>query len=320
MCCKVKSILADIEQEQRPSVNTTDHECTKIHSRQGNHAGYNGQIVVDEKHGLIVSCDVVNENNDDHQFADPINKANEVMGKKCDTGVGDSRFATIDELEKIANQGIEVIVPSQRQTKEKAPKPFDARNFTYDSENDCYICPEGNVLRFRKVEVKRRRKVYLGNGSTCRSCNHFGTCTKNSIHGRKVTRLLKEDLRQEFERHYELPESQEIYKLRKQKVELPFGHIKHNLGVRGFLLRGLDGVKAEFSIMASCFNITRMMSLLGTERLIEVLRAVMIPGDIAGLSPENAAEKLKYTKTPLRLWQFRRINKKSAQIQIVRAA
>jgi len=317
---KVKSILNDIEQEKRPSVNTTDHDCTKIHSRQGNHAGYNGQIAVDEKHGLIVSCDVVNENTDHHQFADQINKANEVMGKKCDTGVADCAFATPDELEKIANQGIEVIVPSQRQCKGKEPKPFDARNFTYDRQNDCYVCPEGNVLRFRKVEVKRRRKVYLGLGSTCRSCMHFGTCTKNSMHGRKVTRLLKEDLRQEFERHYALPESQEIYKLRKEKVELPFGHIKHNLGVSGFLLRGLDGVKAEFSIMTSCFNITRMMNLLGTTRLIEAIRAVAISGNIAGFSPEIAPIKQTYAKMPLGMWQLRKINKNSAQPQIARAA
>ncbi len=318
--CKVKSILADIEHQKRPSVNTTDHDCTKIHSLQGKHAGYNGQIVVDEKHGLIVSCDVVNENTDRHQFADQINKANEVMGKKCDTGVADSGFATIDELEKINNQGIEVIVPSQRQAKGKEPKPFDVRNFTYDHENDHYICPKGNVLPFKNIDRKQRRKVYWAGRSACSACEHFGTCTTNRNCGRRVTRDLKEDLRQEFERHYELPESQEIYKLRKEKVELPFGHIKHNLGVRGFLLRGLDGVKAEFSIMASCFNITRMMSLLGTERLIEVLRAVMIPSDIAGLSPENEAEKLTYAKTPLRIWQFRIIHKKSFQAKIIRAA
>jgi hypothetical protein len=317
---RVKSILSDIEQERRPSVNTTDHDCTKIHSRQGNHAGYNGQIVVDEKHGLIVSCDVVNENTDDHQFADQINQANEVLGAKCDAACGDSGYATVDELEKIDNQNIEVIVPSQRQASGKDPEPFDARNFTYDRKNDCYICPKGNLLRFKKVEVKRRRKIYLGCGSTCRDCEHFGTCTTNRILGRKVTRLLKEDLRRELERQYELPDNQEIYKLRKQKVELPFGHIKHNLGVSGFLLRGLAGVKAEFSIMASCFNITRMIRLLGTERLVEALRAVAIPGNIVGLSTEIAPEKLTYAKTPLRIWRFRKINKKSAQTQIIRAA
>lgn len=312
---KVKGILNDIEQEQRPSVNTTDHDCTKIHSRQGDHAGYNGQIVVDEKHGLIVSSDVVNENNDGHQFADQINQANEVLGGKCESACGDSGYSAIDELEKIGNQDIQVIVPSQRQASDKEPGTFDARNFTYDRENDCYICPKGNVLRFRKVEVKRRRKIYLGVGSTCCACEHFGTCTKNLVHGRKVTRLLKEDLRREFERQYELPANQEIYKQRKQKVELPFGHIKHNLGVTGFLLRGLAGVRAEFSIMTSCFNITRMIRLLGTERLVESLKAVAIAGNIAVAQSEIPAETLTLAKTLLHVRQNIEIYAKSPQRQ-----
>ncbi|MFC1677560.1 transposase [Planctomycetota bacterium] len=61
------------------------------------------------------------------------------------------------------------------------------------------------------------------------------------------------------------------YYLRKQKVELPFGHIKHNLNVSGFLLRGLDGVKAEASILSSCFNIARMISIVGVTSLITKL-------------------------------------------------
>ena len=317
---KVKGILDDIEREQRPSVNTTDHDCTKIHSRQGNHAGYNGQIVVDEKHGLIVSSDVVNENNDSHQFADQINQANEVLGVKCESACADSGYGVIDELEKIDDQNIQVIVPSQRQASGKEPGAFDARNFTYDRENDCYICPKANVLRFRNVEVKRRRKVYLGVGSTCCACEHFGICTKNRVHGRKVTRLLKEDLRREFERQYELPANQEIYKKRKQKVELPFGHIKHNLGVTGFLLRGLAGVRAEFSIMTSCFNITRMIRLLGTERLAESLKAVAIAGHIAVAQPKIPVETLTFAKKLLGLRQSIQIYAKPPRRQTAEAA
>ena len=83
--------------------------------------------------------------------------------------------------------------------------------------------------------------------------------------------LLKEDLRQKLERQYEQPDSQNIYKLRKQKVELPFGHMKHNLNLSGFLLRGLDGVKAEFSILSTCFNIARMISIIGVQKLLAVL-------------------------------------------------
>ena len=78
-------------------------------------------------------------------------------------------------------------------------------------------------------------------------------------------------MREKLEARYEEPESQEIYKLRMQKVELPFGHIKRNLKVNAFLLRGLDGVKAEMSLLASCFNISRMITILGVEGLVEKL-------------------------------------------------
>ena len=56
-----------------------------------------------------------------------------------------------------------------------------------------------------------------------------------------------------------------------QKVELPFGHIKRNLKVNASLLRGLNGVKAEMSLLASCFNVSRMITILGVEGLVKKL-------------------------------------------------
>lgn len=265
---KIKSVLKNIEQENKYSVNTTDSDCVKVRSRQGSHAGYNAQTVVDEKHGLIVSSDVVNENNDLHQFANQVEQAADTLGKKPHTACADAGFAGYGELEKIDSQGIKVIVPSQKQAaRTKKEGPFDKSNFKYDRKNDCYICPAGHKLTYRRTEPEKRRRVYRIKRSVCQECRHFGLCTKGKI-GRKLTRLLKEDLKQKLEAQYELPESQEIYKLRKQKVELPFGHIKHNLNVSGFLLRGFDGVKAEMSILSSCFNIARMINILGVCGLI----------------------------------------------------
>ena len=74
-----------------------------------------------------------------------------------------------------------------------------------------------------------------------------------------------------MERQYNTEQSQAIYKLRKQKVELPFGHIKRNLGVSAFYLKGLDGVKAEMSVLSTCFNIARMISIIGVPVLIAKL-------------------------------------------------
>jgi len=82
---KVQKILKELEAEQKKAINTTDPECTRINSLQGSHAGYNAQTVVDEKHGLIVSSDIVSKNNDLEQFAEQINQANETLEKKCET-------------------------------------------------------------------------------------------------------------------------------------------------------------------------------------------------------------------------------------------
>ena len=271
---KVEEILKELKEENKKSINTTDSESTRINSIQGSHQGYNLQGVFDEKYGLIVNEDVVSENNDLNQFAKQIDQANEVLEKKCDTACADSGYANTDELQKIDKQKIKVVVPSQRQASRKEPKPFHKSNFQYDSEKDCYICPEGHFLTYRRTNKREQNKVYIISEKTiCKQCPHWGVCTK-SQQGRQITRLINEEVRQKLEAQYEEAESQAIYKLRQQKAELPFGHIKRNLKVDAFLLRGLDGVKAEASLLASCFNIRRMISIIGIRALIEKLKSL----------------------------------------------
>jgi len=266
---KIKGILKELEEEKQKSLNTIDPECTRINSLQGSHAGFNFQSTVDEKEGLILSADVVSENNDLNQFASQINKANEILGKKCKTACADSGYASTEELEKIDQQGIKVIVPSQRQARKGEPHEFAKERFTYDYKNDCYICPQGHKLIFYCFNEKNKAYM-ISDKKTCLACPHYGICTK-AKKGRMVTRLLKEEARQRLEAQYEEPQSQEIYKLRKEKVELPFGHIKRNLKVDSFLLRGQKGVKAETSILATCFNLARMITLLGVSALVKEL-------------------------------------------------
>jgi len=268
---KVEEILKRLQSEQKASVNTIDADCVRIRGRQGSHAGYNMQTVVDEKEGLIVHADVVNDNNDLGQFVDQIEGAHEVLDEPCDTACADAGYCNYDELEKIDHKQTRVIVPSPRQASSKPLKPFDKSEFEYDSENDVYICPAGEVLSFRQIEKKRKRKIYRTDAGVCRRCCHFGECTTCHKHGRKMVRHLNEQFREKLQSQYEQPDSQAIYKLRKQKVELPFGHIKRNLNAGHFLLRGLAGVRAEASLLASCFNIARMISLIGVPNLIRKL-------------------------------------------------
>lgn len=269
---KVENILNELEETDQKSINTVDPECTRINSVQGSNAGYNAQTVVDEKHGLIVNTDVVSENNDVNQFANQINQANEITDKKCKTACADSGYANTDKLKKIDDQKIKVVVPTQKQASKKEPKEFDKEHFKYDATNDSYICPEGHRLKFKEARKYKNSKKYIIKRRTiCHHCRHFGKCTK-SKNGRTIMRLNNEVVKKKLEAQYNEPESQEIYKLRQQKSELPFGHIKRNLGVSSFLLRGTKGTNAEMAIMATCFNLVRMINIMGISELIEQIK------------------------------------------------
>ncbi len=266
---RIEAALDEISRENRSSFNTTDPDCVRVHSRQGSYAGYNAQITVDDKNGLIVVGDVVDKNNDFGQFGSQILEAQKVIEIPCEKAVADAGYANYEDISRLEREGIDIIMPSQKQAQEheKEEGPFAKSRFHYDEENDVYICPLGHRLRYISHEKKRKLRSYLG-GTVCRSCAHFGTCTNNRVYGRKVVRSDYEKIRRRIEKRYEDPDAKEVFRRRKMRAEHPFGHIKRNLGVRHFLLRGLAGVRAEWSLLASAFNLTRMINILGVRSLI----------------------------------------------------
>lgn len=268
---RVEEIAKELNKQAKESLNTTDSDCVKVKDRKGIHAGYNSQLVVDEKHGLIVHSDVVSESNDVQQFAPQISEANKTLEKRCEHACADAGYASTEQLKEIHDQGITVIVPSQKQVHNRPPEPFDKERFQYDGTKDCYICPEGQVLTYSYYSKEKHHRVYqVKDRATCGSCQHWGLCTQGKS-GRRIRRLINEQTKARLEEQYAKAPSQAIYAQRKQKVELPFGHIKHNLGVSSFLMRGLEGVRAEMGLLASCFNIARMIGLLGVTALVTTL-------------------------------------------------
>ena len=225
-----------------------------MRSVQGSHASYNVQNVVDEKHGLIVHTDAVHDASDINQFSKQIENAQATLGKSAQTACADAGYADTQELLKIQSQGTVVIVPSKKQAAHGDPKPFDKETFIYDEKEDSYLCPEGHTLYYDSVDQERKKMFYrMKDPKICLQCKHFGICT-GSDRGRKITRLFYEKDREALEKQYEDPISQEIYKKRKARVEHPFGHIKRNLGLTHFLMRGKDGARAEAALGSVCFN------------------------------------------------------------------
>ncbi len=60
---------------------------------------------------------------------------------------------------------------------------------------------------------------------------------------------------------------------RREIVEHPFGTIRQWMNQGAFLTRGLDKVRAEFSLTALVYNLRRALNILGVEKLMAAVRA-----------------------------------------------
>lgn len=271
---RVRDVLTELEAQNKESINLTDEDSVKGKSRQGTHAIHNVQSVVDGKHGLIVHAEAVSQSNDYNQLSVQVKNAAEIFGQNPEHVCADAGYADVADIKKIAPE-INVIVPSQRQAQEDKGlcpiKPFAKQHFVYDEPADEYICPEGKRLKFHDIPAAEKKR-YQANGQECQSCPRFGNpddgCCTKSLSGRRIIRLADEDFKEQLESNYKLPKNQAIYKLRKETVEHPFGHMKRNLGAGQFLLRGTSKVNAEVSLLSTCFNIARMITILSVPVLL----------------------------------------------------
>jgi transposase len=143
---KVQSIAEALKKSSKQVFNTTDPDCRHVQGRQGTHAGYNVQAVVDDQHGLIVQSDVVGDVNDRHQLAHQTTQANATLGKPCQTVCADAGYDHNGDWKDVEEQGIAVVVKPNN----KGPSgPFTKDKFRFDTESDCYVCPMGKILTYR---------------------------------------------------------------------------------------------------------------------------------------------------------------------------
>lgn len=261
--------------KDKEELNGTDPESKIMKGRQGSHPGYNGQVSVDDGYGLIASADAINSSSDRQQLEPQTKNAEANLGKPTKTVCADSGYHNVDHLTPLTKDHT-IVVPSQFQAAHNPKEnPFSKDKFKYIADDDIYVCPAGKELHYSQYDKKRNRLRYIiQNASDCHQCKHFGTCT-NAKKGRSIARLANEEVQNNLAHLYVSKQGQKIYKRRKSKVEHPFGHIKRNLNAGQFLLRGLQGVNAELSVLASCFNISRMITILGgVESMMNRIRQI----------------------------------------------
>lgn len=268
---KAQADLDRLEDGGETQLSTTDADARLLSKRGHVLAGYNVQIAVDDKHKLIVASEVVNDGNDTGQLYEVAKAAKEALGAETLQAIADTGYYNGTTLKECEEGGIVAYVPPPKRTGGLEEQGrFTHEAFSYDAEADAYRCPAGALLRPMngvKISPAGRQDVrYVSLKSVCKACHLREQCLGQKSDKRTIYRWQHEEV---IDRHRErMKEASELMRQRSCLVEHPFGTLKCRAGYRHFLVRGFAKVRGEWSLMALCYNLARVLNILGFDGFV----------------------------------------------------
>jgi transposase len=203
----------------RSTVNLTDLDARRMRTAHGRMTAYNGQAMADGQSGILVAMDVTTGGADTPQLLPMLGEAEAMTGRQ---------------------------------------PAYYASQFSYNPETDTYTCPEGQVISYVYTSSSRsgsERRIYRG--KTCGKCPVRSACTRNP-RGRSIERMPWADAVDRHRAQMRTETARERMRRRRQLIEPVFGTIKEHLGLRRFLLRGLEGVRAEWLLTGCAYNLRKL--------------------------------------------------------------
>ena len=261
---KLRQAKAAIEHADGPQeTNLTDGDATIMKTQQGYVAGYNAQAMVAPVNPLvgggsgflITAADVGTNANDSAQLEPMVQQAQDTVGQPAALTLADGGYHSGANLAAMATRGQTLVMPAVHRG---TTSLYDKDAFAYDAEHDQYTCPQGQVLRFggtitRQHELPVRR--YRAEPTICHACPVRKHCTTNRRHGRTLEVTQHEPHLHRHRAWMASETAKGAYRQRQQLVEPVFGILKECQQARRFLLRGLHNVQAEWSLLATTFNL-----------------------------------------------------------------
>jgi hypothetical protein len=241
---------------------------------------YNVQTTVDAKNNIPIDYKVTNLN-DSKAMGNMVQRARSILGSNDFTALYDKGYHTGSELKTAQELGIETIVaiPGVPETSQAPDHDYNYEHFNYDPLTDTYTCPEGEVLKTngKWYTTHGRRNILISfkqyKTRACKTCPARLKCTRSKT-GRLIERSIYAENYERNRRNKE--EKEQLYRRRQAIAEHPFGTIKRQWGFSYILTkRGLNRAGSDVGFMFIAYNLRRIISILGKDRLMEYLRILV---------------------------------------------
>ena len=230
---------------------------------------YSTNYLIDLDHAVIVDVEATTAIRQAEVTAQRrmIERTQDRFGLWPEKLVADTAYGSAPNLAWLVEErGIEPHIPVFEKSA-RNDGTFARSDFTYDHEDDSYICPAGNRLRRSNRNFSTPRSGIDKDGSIryrarqqdCQTCTLRQRCTPN-MPARKVTRSVYEGAR-DLTREITASDAYRVSSRQRKKVEMLFAHLKRILKLDRLRLRGPNGTKDEFHLAAAAQNLRKLVKM-----------------------------------------------------------
>ena len=258
---RVKQALAEMAarglNEASDRLTVTEPDAGLKRQKDGSYApGYNAQVVTDLDSGAIIRPAVVDAGGDGGQLQAQCEHAQAVLAKLgiapgddvAQSITADGAYHDTLQLDALEKKGIQCFVPEDRTTHRVAPgvsPEYHADKFTYDESTDTMRCPQGQCMKWRKLNDGKTAAVYQAPTETCQSCPAQQQCCPKSQSGRYVNRSLYRERLETIAQRLETDEGRRQKKARWVVCEGAFARLNSLLHWGRCRMWGRAGAEAE---------------------------------------------------------------------------
>lgn len=215
----------------RDQVNLTDAESRIMpESGGGFEQSYNAQASVTAETLIIASTDISQNPNDKQELTPMVEKLEGLPDElgRVEKIIADAGYYSEANVNKCEESGIEAYISPRREE-------------------------HNRTLRDRIEEARRKEQ------------DNKGAKKEDTVEARVNEGAASQNAAQKMRERLNTVSGREIYAKRKCTVEPVFGIIKAVLGFRQFLLRGLEKVRGEWSLVCLAWNLKRLHMLKGNK-------------------------------------------------------
>ena len=251
------------------SLTDPDSRSMATSGRGSGVVGYNVQTAVETKHHLIIHHEVTNVGSDRSQLASIAKAAKEALKVDKLEAVADRGYYNSPEILKCEEAGVTVTLPKPMTSGAKSEGRFGKQDFVYKADQDAYRCPAGEMLTYRYTNVEAGKTLRRYWTTACEECPLKSKCTTGPE--RRISRWEHEHVLEAAQER--LDRNPDAMRTRREVVEHPFGTLKMRMGATHFLCKTLPKVATEMALCVLGYNLTRVINIVGVDRMMEAVRA-----------------------------------------------